>query len=41
MISNRIGDYLEHMRQASSDAITFVEGVSNLSFLKTSVPNKP
>ncbi len=34
MISNRIGDYLEHMRQASSDAITFVEGVSKPEFFE-------
>lgn len=28
MIANRLGDYLEHMRQAASDALVFVEGLS-------------
>lgn len=41
MTSNRIGDYLEHIRQASSDAITFVDGLSKPEFLKTSVLSKP
>ena len=34
MTSNRIGDYLEHIRQASSDAITFVDGLSKPEFFE-------
>ena len=34
MTSNRISDYLEHIRQASSDAITFVDGLSKPEFVE-------
>lgn len=34
MIENRIGDYLEHMRQAASDALIFVEGLSKEEFVE-------
>ncbi len=34
MTSNRMGDYLEHIRQASSDAITFVDGLSKPEFFE-------
>ena len=33
MIANRLGDYLEHMRQAASDALVFVEGLSKEEFV--------
>jgi uncharacterized protein with HEPN domain len=33
MIENRLGDYLEHMRQAASDALIFVEGLSKDEFV--------
>ncbi|MFJ5258563.1 DUF86 domain-containing protein [Pseudomonas sp. NPDC088414] len=33
MIENRLGDYLEHMRQAASDALVFVEGLSKEEFV--------
>ncbi|WP_159815611.1 DUF86 domain-containing protein [Pseudomonas sp. 18058] len=33
MIENRLGDYLEHMRQAASDALIFVEGLSKEEFV--------
>ena len=32
MIENRLGDYLEHMRQAASDALIFVEGLNKDEF---------
>ena len=32
MIENRLGDYLEHMRQAASDALIFVEGLNKAEF---------
>jgi uncharacterized protein with HEPN domain len=32
MIENRLGDYLEHMRQAASDALIFVEGLNKEEF---------
>lgn len=28
MTDHRLGDYLEHMRQAAGDALIFVEGLS-------------
>jgi uncharacterized protein with HEPN domain len=31
--TNRLADYLEHMRQAAADAIGFVEGMSRAEFL--------
>ncbi|NVZ61298.1 DUF86 domain-containing protein [Pseudomonas gingeri] len=34
MTDNRLGDYLEHMRQASVDACTFVEGLSKDEFFE-------
>lgn len=34
MTENRLGDYLEHIRQACADAITFVEGLSKEEFLE-------
>ncbi|MCK3827005.1 MULTISPECIES: DUF86 domain-containing protein [Pseudomonas] len=34
MTENRLGDYLEHIRQAATDAITFVEGLSKEAFLE-------
>lgn len=34
MTSNRLGDYLNHIRQAATDAITFVEGLSKEEFLE-------
>ncbi|WP_242171192.1 MULTISPECIES: DUF86 domain-containing protein [unclassified Pseudomonas] len=34
MTANRLGDYLDHIRQASTDAITFVEGLSKEAFLE-------
>ncbi len=33
MTFNRLADYLEHMRQAASDACSFVEGLSKAEFL--------
>ena len=33
MIEHRLGDYLEHMRQAASDALIFVEGLSKEEFV--------
>ena len=33
MIESRLGDYLEHMRQAASDALVFVEGLSKEEFV--------
>lgn len=33
MIENRLGDYLDHMRQAADDALVFVEGLSKEEFL--------
>jgi uncharacterized protein with HEPN domain len=33
MTANRLADYLEHMRQAASDACGFVEGLSRAEFL--------
>ena len=33
MIEHRLGDYLEHMRQAASDALIFVEGLSKDEFV--------
>lgn len=33
MTVNRLADYLEHMRQAESDACGFVEGLSKAEFL--------
>lgn len=33
MIANRLGVYLEHMRQAASDALVFVEGLSKEEFV--------
>jgi uncharacterized protein with HEPN domain len=32
MIENRLGDYLEHMRQAASDALIFIEGLNKAEF---------
>ncbi|QKV62522.1 DUF86 domain-containing protein [Pseudomonas sp. 43A] len=32
MIENRLGDYLEHMRQAASDALIFIEGLNKEEF---------
>jgi uncharacterized protein with HEPN domain len=34
MTENRLPDYLEHMRQAASDARTFVDGLSKNEFLE-------
>ena len=33
MKDNRLGDYLDHMMQAASDACSFVEGVCQVDFL--------
>lgn len=33
MNENRLADYLDHMRQAATDACSFVEGVSKDDFL--------
>lgn len=33
-MTKRLGDYLGHMRQASSDAIIFVEGLSKAEFFE-------
>jgi len=33
MNANRLADYLEHMRQAATDACSFVEGLSKEDFL--------
>ena len=33
MTASRLGDYLDHIRQAASDAISFVEGLSKEEFL--------
>lgn len=33
MTENRLPDYLEHMRQAASDACTFVDGLTKSEFL--------
>lgn len=32
MMENRLDDYLDHMRQAASDALVFVEGLSKEEF---------
>lgn len=34
MTTNRLEDYLSHIRQAATDAITFVEGLSKEEFLE-------
>ncbi|AVE06993.1 MULTISPECIES: HepT-like ribonuclease domain-containing protein [Pseudomonas] len=34
MTANRLGDYLDHIRQATVDAISFVEGLSKDEFLE-------
>lgn len=34
MTANRLEDYLNHVRQAATDAITFVEGLSKEEFLE-------
>ena len=34
MTASRLGDYLDHIRQAASDAISFVEGLSKEEFLE-------
>ncbi|CRL98826.1 hypothetical protein [Pseudomonas sp. 28 E 9] len=34
MTVNRLGDYLDHIRQAANDALTFVEGLSKKEFLE-------
>jgi uncharacterized protein with HEPN domain len=33
MIQNRLADYLEHIREAASDACTFVDGMSKEDFV--------
>jgi uncharacterized protein with HEPN domain len=33
MTDHRLGDYLDHMRQAAGDALIFVEGLSKEDFL--------
>lgn len=33
MNENRLTDYLDHMRQAATDACSFVEGLSKMDFL--------
>ncbi len=32
MSDNRLSDYLDHMRQAAMDALSFVEGMSKEAF---------
>jgi uncharacterized protein with HEPN domain len=34
MTASRLGDYLNHIRQAATDAISFVEGLSKEEFLE-------
>ncbi|NHB95657.1 hypothetical protein C5470_04185 [Photorhabdus stackebrandtii] len=34
MSENRLPDYLEHMRQAATDACNFVDGLSKVDFLE-------
>ena len=34
MSQNRLGDYLEHIQQAASDACVFVEGLSKDDFIE-------
>ncbi len=34
MNQNRLGDYLEHIRQVASDACVFVEGLSKDDFIE-------
>lgn len=34
MTENRLGDYLDHMREAAADAGSFVEGMSQNQFLQ-------
>jgi uncharacterized protein with HEPN domain len=34
MTVNRLGDYLDHMRQAAGDALVFVEGLSKEEFFE-------
>jgi uncharacterized protein with HEPN domain len=34
MTLNRLGEYLDHVRQAATDAITFVDGLSKKEFLE-------
>ena len=35
MTLSRLGDYLDHIRQAASDAISFVVGLNKDEFWKT------
>jgi uncharacterized protein with HEPN domain len=34
MNENRLGDYLDHMQQAATDACAFVEGMQKIDFLE-------
>lgn len=34
MTTSRLGDYLEHIRKATTDAVSFVEGLSKEEFLE-------
>ena len=40
MSENRLPDYLDHMKQAATDAIDFVNGLSKDSSLKTSARSR-
>lgn len=40
MKENRRDDYLEHIRQAASDALIFVEGLNKMNSLKIRERNK-
>jgi hypothetical protein len=41
MNESRLPDYLEHIRQAATDACSFVEGQSKKTSLPTGALNKP
>lgn len=41
MTLSRLGDYLDHIRQAASDAISFVEGLSKDEFLEDRRTQQP
>lgn len=41
MTDNRLGDYLDYMRQAAGDALIFVEGLSKEGSSTTNGPSKP
>lgn len=40
MTDNRLADYLDHMRQAATDACSFVEDITKTHFWSINVLNK-